>query len=64
MIEGENGQNNLNRDRSNSSWLALSGSNRFAIFTRATDNISYYNLDNGDMLRKVMVKISLERIDI
>ena len=23
-----------------------------------------YNLDNGDMLRKMMVKIGLERIDI
>jgi len=31
---------------------------------RATDNISYYNLDNKNMLREVMVKIKLERINI
>ena len=27
------------------------------------DNIYCYNLDNGDMLRKVIIKIGLERID-
>jgi len=32
--------------------------------TRATDNISCCNLDNGDMLREVIVKIGLERIDM
>jgi len=31
---------------------------------RATDNISCYNLDNEDMLKKVTVKIGLERIDM
>ena len=31
------------------------------MFTRA--NISCCNLDNGDMLREVIVKIGLERID-
>ena len=30
---------------------------------RAIDNISCCNLDNGDMLREVMVKIGLEIID-
>jgi len=36
------------------------------MFTRATDNISISccNLDNGDMLREVTVKIELEKIDI
>ena len=33
------------------------------MLARATDNTSCYNLDNGDMLRKVMMKIGLERID-
>ena len=28
------------------------------------NNIFYYNLDNGDMSRKVTVKIGLEKIDI
>jgi len=27
------------------------------------DNTSYYNLNNGNILREVMVKIGLERID-
>jgi len=31
---------------------------------RATDNTYCCNLDNGNMLREVMVKIELERIDI
>ena len=34
------------------------------MLTRVVENTSIYNLDNGDMLRKVMVKIGLERIDI
>ena len=34
------------------------------MLTRTIDNTSYYNLDNGDMLRKVTVKIRLERINI
>ena len=33
------------------------------MLSRVVDNISYCNLDNGDMLRKVTVKIGLERID-
>ena len=33
------------------------------MLARATDNISCCNLDNRDMLREVMVKIGLERID-
>jgi len=33
------------------------------MLVRAIDNISCCNLDNGDMLREVMVKIGLERID-
>ena len=36
---------------------------KFAILSRIIDNISYYNL-NEDILREVIVKIELERIDI
>jgi len=38
--------------------------NRFAILNRIVENISDCNLDNRNMLREVMVKIGLERIDI
>jgi len=31
---------------------------------RVIDNISYYNLDNENMLRELIVKIRLERIDM
>ena len=34
------------------------------MFSRVIDNISSYSLDNRNMLRKVIVKIELERIDI
>ena len=34
------------------------------MFSRVIDNISYYNLDNKDMLSEVMMKIGLERIDM
>jgi len=34
------------------------------MLTRAIDNTSCCNLDNGDMLREVTVNIGLERIDI
>jgi len=34
------------------------------MLAQATNNTFCYNLDNGDMLREVMVKIRLERIDI
>jgi len=33
------------------------------MLARIIDNISCYNLDNGNMLKKVTVKIGLERID-
>ena len=33
------------------------------ILSRVMDNISYYNLDNRKLLRKVIVKIRLERIN-
>jgi len=33
------------------------------MLSRVVDNTSCCNLDNGDMLREVMVKIGLERID-
>jgi len=31
---------------------------------RVIDNISYYNLDNENMLRELIVNIRLERIDM
>ena len=34
------------------------------MLSRVLENTSTCNLDNGDMLRKVMMKIRLERIDI
>jgi len=42
----------------------ISNYNRFAILSRVVDNISSYNLNNRNMLREVIVKIELERIDI
>jgi len=33
------------------------------MLARVTDNISVYNLDKGDLLREVTMKIELERID-
>ena len=33
------------------------------MLSRVVENISTYNLDNRNMLREVMVKISLERIN-
>jgi len=33
------------------------------MLVRAIDNTSCYNLNNRDMLREVIVKIGLERID-
>ena len=34
------------------------------MFSKVIDNKSYYNLDNKNMLREVIVKIGLEMIDI
>ena len=34
------------------------------MLTRVTDNISMCNLDKGDLLREVTVKVGLERIDV
>ena len=41
-----------------------SSNNRFVIFSRVIDNTSYYNLNNGNILREVIVKIGLERINM
>ena len=49
--------------RSNSPQLDLN-SNRFAMFSGIVENTSSCNLNNGEMLRKVIVKIGLERIDM
>ena len=34
------------------------------MLTRVTDNTSMHDLDKGDLLREVTVKIELERIDM
>ena len=34
------------------------------MLSRVMNNTSCYNLDNGNMLRKVIVKIGLEKIDM
>ena len=34
------------------------------MFSRVMENKSCYNLDNGNILREVIVKIGLERINI
>ncbi len=34
------------------------------MFARITDNTSMHNLDKGNLLREVTVKIGLERIDM
>jgi len=34
------------------------------MFARVTDNTSIYDLDKGDLLKEVTVKIGLERIDM
>ena len=36
----------------------------FAILAKVVENTSTYSLDNGNILRKVIVKIRLERIDM
>ena len=33
------------------------------MLSRVVENIFCYNLDNGNILRKVMVKIGLEKVD-
>ena len=50
--------------RSNSLQLDFRSSNRFAILARVVENTRVYNLDKGNSLRKVIVKIGLERIDM
>jgi len=34
------------------------------MLSKIMEDISYYNLNNGDILREVIVKIGLERINI
>ena len=53
----------LQGGRPDSSQLGLNN-NRFAMLSRVVDNIFCCNLNNGNMLREVTVKIGLERIDI
>ena len=51
------------RGRKLSSPQLGSNYNKFAMLSRITENISCYNL-NRNILREVIVKIGLERIDI
>jgi len=44
--------------------LSLNNNNRYTILSRVMDNTSYYDLNNGELLREVIVKIGLEKIDI
>jgi len=37
--------------------------NRYTILSRVVDNIFCYNLNNGELLKEVIVKIGLERIN-
>ena len=38
--------------------------NKYIILSRVIDNIFCYNLNNEKLLREIIVKIKLERIDI
>ena len=38
--------------------------NKYIIFSRVIDNIFYCDLNNEKILREIIVKIELERIDI
>jgi len=38
--------------------------NKYIIFSRVIDNIFYCDLNNEKLLREIIVKIELERIDI
>ena len=42
----------------------MSSNNRFTILSRVMNNEFCCNLDNGNILREVIVKIGLERIDM
>jgi len=48
--------------RLNTPQLSLNN-NRYTILSRVVVNTSYYNINNGELLREVTVKIGLERID-
>ena len=49
--------------RLDTSQLSLNNNNRYTILSRVMDNTSYCDLNNGELLREVIVKIGLERID-
>ena len=56
-----NGKNNLNGEESlNNPQLGFYNYNRFIMLSRIMNNTSCYNLNNGNMLRELMVKIGLE----
>ena len=46
------------------SQLDLKSNNRFAILARVEENTRACNLDKGDLLREVTVRIGLERINM
>jgi len=41
-----------------------SNTNRFAMLDKVAENIFIYNLNNKKLLREVIVKIGLERVDM
>ena len=55
---------NHNRRRSRELQLDLSSYNRFTMLARIIDNTSIHNLNKENLLREVIVKIGLERIDM
>jgi len=51
-------------EESGSSQLNSNNYNRFIILSKMIENKFCYNIDNRDILRAVIVRIGLERIDI
>jgi len=49
--------------RLNTPWLSLNN-NKYIILSRVIDNIFCYDLNNEKLLREIIIKIELERIDI
>ena len=49
--------------RLNTPWLSLNN-NKYIILSRVIDDTFCYDLNNEKLLRKIIVKIGLERIDI
>ena len=63
-VEYKNNRNNKNNLNSEKDLIVLDQISTVTNLSKVVDNTSYYNLDNRDMLRKVTVKIELERTHI